>query len=83
MSEKLEVGAAGRGVIAARTISTVADYATTGVSGQGNVLFLFYGSETLKSARRQPASATFVFDSDLYVLDHQEGRVTELILLGV
>jgi hypothetical protein len=39
--KKSEVGAAGRGVIAARTISTVADYATTGVSGQENVLLLF------------------------------------------
>jgi hypothetical protein len=41
-SEKSEEGEllAG-GVIAARTISTVADYAMTGVSGQGNVLFLF------------------------------------------
>jgi hypothetical protein len=39
--EKSEVGAAGRGVIAARTISNVGDYATTGVSGQENVPILF------------------------------------------
>src|SRR3984885_8677271 len=46
----LRRGAAGRGVIAARTISTVVDYATTGVRGQGNVLFLFYIPETQEFA---------------------------------
>ena len=45
--ELYEGGGKGRGLIAAPTSSTVADYATTGVSGQENVLFLFYAPELL------------------------------------
>jgi hypothetical protein len=61
-AENWRSGASSRGVIAARTISTIADYPTTDVSGQENVRVMFchyLPRDPRSNAGFSPASLSF------------------------